>query len=309
MIAPKASICMPIYNSAAYLAAAIESALSQQYDSLEILILDDCSTDGSAMIASAYAEKFSQIRFIGNENNIGMVANWNRCLELARGKYIKFLFGDDLLSSPFNVQRLADILDQNREVTLACSFRRIIDQNDRIVTEAGFYTSNRIVEGSLAIRKCLISAWNHIGEPTAVMFRKKDAARGFLTGYRQIVDLEMWFHLLKQGSVYCEREALVSFRRHPDQQTAHNAKTRVHIEEMLRIYDTYLPDVRLNKSLKKALYYVQCYQIWKGYIKDGVITRVQAEQVISRYIPTKLFKSMIPLYKILNPLRKLIFYF
>jgi len=307
MNSPKVSICIPVYNSAAYLTAAVESALVQEYDNFEILIVDDGSTDGSAEIAAGFAERSSLVRFVANTINIGMVPNWNRCMELARGEYIKFLFGDDLLSSPHNICRLAGILDLHQEVVLACSFRSIIDKNGHTTSEDGFTPTGRPVEGLWAIRRCLYSAWNHIGEPTVVMFRKKQAERGFLPGFRQTVDLEMWCHLLLQGSIWCEREPLAAFRRHPEQQTERNAAEQVHLEEMLRLYDDYLhrSGIRLPRLLESALYYVQCYRVWKGYRTHDTLGREEAEQIISRYIPVGQFTRLIPIYKILNPLWKL----
>jgi glycosyltransferase involved in cell wall biosynthesis len=310
MTSPKVSICIPVYNSAVYLAAAIKSALAQQYDSFEILIVDDCSTDGSAEIAADFAERDPRIRFVPNSINQGMVHNWNRCLELARGEYIKYLFSDDMLSSPHNIARLADVLDRHREVTLVCSFRSFIDHDGYATAERGFTPTGRPVSGKKAIRSCLTSAWNYIGEPSVVMFRKLQAQRGFHSGYRQMVDLEMWFYLLLQGDIWCEREPLAAFRQHPDQQTAKNAEGLVHLEELLRLYDAYLVDdrVRLPGVVKSALYYVQCYQVWKGYRSKKILSREQAEEIISRYFLINRFMFMIPVYKILNPLRKLILF-
>jgi glycosyltransferase involved in cell wall biosynthesis len=308
MSSPKVSVCIPVYNSAAYLTAAIESALAQQYESFEILIVDDCSTDGSAAIAARFADSDPRIRFIPNTSNLGMVKNWNRCLELAHGEYIKFLFGDDLLSSPHNLERLAKVLDHHPKVTLACSFRTLIDHNGHAMAERGFTPTGRPVSGLLAIRDCLTAARNYIGEPSVVMFRKKQAGRGFHCDYRQMVDLEMWFHLLLQGDIWCEREPLSAFRHHPEQQTVINVGELVHLEETLRLYDTYLHDsgVRLTGLFETALYYVQCYRIWKGYRHSGILSCEQAEQIITRYIPMKQFKRMIPLYKLLNPLWKIV---
>jgi glycosyltransferase involved in cell wall biosynthesis len=307
MSTPKVSICIPAYNSAAYLSAAVESALAQRYDSFEILIVDDCSSDGCADIAAGFAERDLRVRFVANSFNLGMVQNWNRCLELARGEYIKFLFGDDLLSSPDNLGRLADVLDRHQDVALACSFRSLIDPNGHVIAERGYTPTGCSVPGASAIRNCLISAWNFIGEPSVVMFRKQQAQRGFDTGYRQLVDLEMWFHLLLQGDIWCERESLAAFRHHPEQQTVRNVGELVHLEEILRLYDAYLhaSGVHLPPLLETALYYVQCHKVWKGYRNHGTLNREQAEQIISRYIPLKRFIRLIPVYKVFNPLWKL----
>ena len=308
MHSPKVSICIPVYNSAGYLGAAIESALGQQYDRFEILIVDDGSTDGSDEIAADFARRSSVIRFVRNSQNIGMVANWNRCLELARGEYIKFLFGDDLLTAPDAIERLAAVLDRHQEVALAGSFRTIVDSGGRVLAEQGFTPTGRVVAGRQAIRDCLTAARNYIGEPTVVMFRRQQALRGFDPAYRQMVDLEMWFHLLMQGALWVERQPLAAFRQHQRQQTTKNNSELVHFEEFMCLYDRYLraSGIWLPRLLNIALYYVQCYQIWKGYRYQGVFERDYAEKIIARYISIKRFKSLIPVYKVLNPLWKLV---
>jgi hypothetical protein len=175
------------------------------------------------------------------------------------------------------------------------------------MAERGFTPTGRSVSGALAIRDCLTAARNYIGEPSVVMFRKQQASRGFHGGYRQMVDLEMWFYLLLQGDLWCDREPLAAFRYHPEQQTARNVGELVHLEETLRLYDAYLHDSgwRIPRLLEAALYYVQCYRVWKGYRNHGILSCEQAEQIISRYIPMKRFTRMIPMYKALNPLWKL----
>ena len=305
---PKVSICIPIYNSAKFLGAAVESALAQVFDSFEVLIIDDCSSDESATIASQYAAQSPLIRFVSNKKNIGMVANWNLCLKLAKGEYIKFLFSDDLFATTCNIHRLATVLDQHPEVALACSYRSIIDSQGTIQAEKGFEPSGQVVAGSRAAEKCLSAGVNYIGEPSVVMFRKDEAARGFVDSYRQLVDLEMWLHLLQHGGIWCEQEALAAFRRHPDQQTTGNVKARIHLDELLCLYDTYFKHdlISHSKAYKMVLYYVQCYQVWKCYAKDRIMTREQAEKIIGRYFSPLIFKSMIPLYKFLNPLRKVL---
>lgn len=101
------SICIPTYNSGALVAYAIESALKQDFTDYEILIVDDKSTDSTLEEIKKYAS-FEKVRIVVNEQNLGLTANWNKCLQLAQGKYIAFLHHDDefeatLLSEVFEV--------------------------------------------------------------------------------------------------------------------------------------------------------------------------------------------------------------
>lgn len=101
------SICIPTYNSGALVAYAIESALKQNFSDYEILIVDDRSTDSTTEEVYKYASR-ERVRIVVNEQNLGLTGNWNKCLQLARGKYVAFLHHDDefepdLLSEVFEV--------------------------------------------------------------------------------------------------------------------------------------------------------------------------------------------------------------
>lgn len=90
----KYSICIPVYNMARTIEGCVRSALVQTYrGDFEVLLLDNGSTDGTYERAGAIVDP--RFRCIRNEHNLGAYGNHNRCLELARGDWIKFLHGDD----------------------------------------------------------------------------------------------------------------------------------------------------------------------------------------------------------------------
>lgn len=92
---PLATIAMVTYNSSAYVAQAIESVLCQSYENLELLICDDYSSDNTRKIVQNYSD--TRIRVILNEQNLGEYANRNQAARLARGKYLIYIDGDDIL--------------------------------------------------------------------------------------------------------------------------------------------------------------------------------------------------------------------
>src|SRR3982751_3050681 len=91
---PRVTVCVPMYNGERYLAECIESILAQTYTDFQLLLVDDCSTDATRSIAESYAAADSRVRLIVNHTNLGLVGNWNRCIELATGEWIKFVFQD-----------------------------------------------------------------------------------------------------------------------------------------------------------------------------------------------------------------------
>jgi glycosyltransferase involved in cell wall biosynthesis len=244
MKSPKISVLIPTYNYARYLPEAIESVLEQDWRDLELLISDDDSTDGSAEVIAAYAAKDSRIRFQTHPTNLGMVQNWNWCLSEARGEYIKFLFGDDKLASRQALGKLLKLLETNPSAALASSARYVLGEKSEILALWDDFRKSGVHHGPEVMVRCLNETGNLIGEPSAALFRKRDAARGFNLRYRQLVDLEFWFHLLEQGDFIYSSEPLCCFRKHAEQQSAVNGAEGIGKWELFELFADYRAKAR-----------------------------------------------------------------
>ena len=218
---PEISVLMPTYNYASYIGEAIESVLAQDFEDFELLICDDCSGDDTAAVVKPFCDRDERIRFTANSANLGMVANWNHCLAEARGAYVKFLFGDDKLSDPRALTKLVALLRNHPAAILAASARTILDEKSNVI-DIWRPLPDGCRDGREVILAWLIEDGNLIGEPSSVLFRKADAQRGFDPKFRQIVDVEMWFHLLEKGALVYTREPLCAFRQHALQRSAIN---------------------------------------------------------------------------------------
>src|SRR5918994_2167278 len=118
------SICIPTYNGARFLDDCMESARGQSFDDLDILVVDDQSSDETLSIVSKHAGLDSRVRIEQNPRRLGLVGNWNRCVELARGEWIKFVFQDDLVD-PHCVESLVEAGRRTEATMVACT-RRIV---------------------------------------------------------------------------------------------------------------------------------------------------------------------------------------
>lgn len=294
---------MPIYNSAPYLAEAIESVLAQTFADFELLIWDDGSTDGTAEIAAAYAARDPRIVFHVHASNVGMVRNWNLCMEQARGKYLKFLFGDDLLSRDA-LARMARELDEDPAVSLVASGRTVIDAASRPLETLVHFPPGRF-RGTEAIRRCIDEQVNLIGEPSAVMFRKAQAERGFDPELKQVVDLEMWYHLLEKGRLAYIAEPLCCFRKHQGQQTRKNEQNLVNFGEFFALSGAYLRKPYLGFGWWGARWFLfqRYYVFWKIFRKQEQFRQAAAD-IIDRQYGKRSFLAMTMVYKLYNPCRK-----
>ncbi len=209
---PVVSVCMPVHNGARYLSEAIESILNQTFTDFELIIIDDASPDATHEIASTFRDP--RLRVYRNDRNLGPEGNWNRALEMARGRYIKVLPGDDTLYPECLEHQVAVLEDAgNRDVVLVYCARDIIDSAGRKVMRAKFPGHGRIKAASL-VRRTVRYGTNIIGEPGAVLFRA-DAARrtgGFDASLGFVTDLDYWLRLLQLGDAWAIGAALCTFR-------------------------------------------------------------------------------------------------
>lgn len=215
------SILLPVYNGEAFLEAAIESALSQSFRDLELIIVDDCSSDGSQAIIQRMKERDPRIKTFANEVNQGLFANYNRCLSLAEGRYIKPFAQDDILENDC-VQRMFDVLEGDPGVALVSCARNITDAGGNTVETKRTFSADRKVRGSDVILYNLIVLSNWVGEPSTVMFRSEFAGTGFDTSFFHLGDIDMWFSVLMNGDYYFISDTLASFRRHQTNATDKN---------------------------------------------------------------------------------------
>ncbi len=109
------SVLIPCFNRIDTVGQTIQSALNQTVTDIEVVVVDNGSTDGSYELALAVSDQDQRVRVFRNESNIGPVRNWQRCLDEARGYYATFLWSDDVWHPEF-LQQTSPILDQHADV-------------------------------------------------------------------------------------------------------------------------------------------------------------------------------------------------
>jgi glycosyltransferase involved in cell wall biosynthesis len=114
LLPPLVSVCITAYNIEKYISECIESILRQKVNfSYEIIIGDDCSTDGTLQICENYQRKHPNIRIIKHEQNVGIMPNTIDTLESSNAKYIALMDGDDVWIDEYKLQKQIDFLESN----------------------------------------------------------------------------------------------------------------------------------------------------------------------------------------------------
>ena len=127
------SIIVPVYNRSIYLKQAIQSAIGQTYQNIEIIVSDDCSPDSPEAIVKSFDDP--RIRFRRNQKNLGVASNIISAVKEARGKYVASLNDDDVWNENF-LEKLVPQLENNQDLVLAFCDHYIIDSDGNIDNKA-----------------------------------------------------------------------------------------------------------------------------------------------------------------------------
>ena len=214
---------------------AIESALAQDYPRLELVVVDDGSSDGTRDVLKRYRQ--SGVRVHSNPKTIGASRTHNVALALAGGELIKFLHDDDELD-PRCVSELARAFDAGPQIGMTFCRRRIAEEGEGLEDWARKYGSPHHVLGELqAVNPgpALLRRWmgeglklNCIGEPSNVMLRRTALAEagGFHRYMIQEFDMDMWVRLLARFDVGFVDAELSTYRHHAESLTGVNKREK-----------------------------------------------------------------------------------
>lgn len=223
---PLVSILIPAYNPD-YFSDCLLSALSQSYDNTEIIVCDDSSENHIATVIDTFSSD-NKITYFHNSKNIGQKFNYLKCLDKAKGDYIKFLNDDDILEKEC-VEKLLGCFFEDPTITVATSVRNVIDNNNEIrppiLATTAITEESCIIEGCSAVNLLLRSGINYIGEPSTVLFKKADINNiepncfefGGISECYATGDVALYLNLLSKGNLAYLTEPLSNFRIHQDQ--------------------------------------------------------------------------------------------
>lgn len=246
---PKVSICIPIYNAEKFIHETIASVLAQTYQDFEIVITDNCSTDGSAAIIQSFNDP--RIRYHKNDSNIGAEGNWNKVLTLANGSYVKLLCADDVIYSTC-LEEQVTVLDnkENADVVLVTSHKDVINQDGKLVMTRKYPGKKGHINGLAALRKSLRRGTNIIGEPVAGLFRREILQKsGYYNGDNlYMIDIDLWSRMLKFGDLYVIDKVLYAFRI-----STQSLSTNIGFGQV-KLFNTFVDKLFADKSFNISIF-------------------------------------------------------
>ena len=233
---PKLTVCLPTFNKVGYLPTAIESVLAQEFHDYELLIVDDASTDHTGEAVGGFRD--SRIRYICNPQNIGLVGNWNRCLELACAEYV-IIFHDDDVMLPGLLRREVEVLESNPGAILVHSAAQTIDGSGAVLCVPPPRSWPAFSSGFEFVARYWSLNQSYVVMPSA-MFRKTPALKlgAFNPDLKYSADADLWQRLAFEGQIAFLDEVLLCNRVHSLQTTQTILRNSLQmLEERLKLAD------------------------------------------------------------------------
>lgn len=213
-MSPTLSVCLPMYRSAATVAATIASLRAQSFDDFECLVRDDGRLDDGLAVAEEAAAGDARFRFAANPERLGAAGNWNRTLADAAGEFVLLLCADDLLA-PGGLTAQVGALRSQPSAVLSTGRRDVVDDRGRtLIRGRGWRWRRPLVAGRTALRRFVRTGTNGFGEPSFVMLRREPlvAAGGFDGDWDYLIDVMSYARLLRSAPLAPVEEVLGSFR-------------------------------------------------------------------------------------------------
>jgi glycosyltransferase involved in cell wall biosynthesis len=193
------SVVIPCYNYARYLPEAVASVVTQTGVDLDVIIVDDASTDGSPETARRLAAGDEGIRLVLHSQNQGHIASYNDGLSQVQGEYVVLLSADDLLA-PGSLARSTALMEAHPDVGLVYGYAQ--DFQDRVPPTAEMRPSWSLWTGDEWTRVMCRRGSNIIVNPEAVLRRSvMDRLGGYRPDMPHSADMELWLRAAELGSV------------------------------------------------------------------------------------------------------------
>ncbi len=277
---PRVSVIIPTFNNLRYIDQTVASVMEQTYESYEIIVIDDGSTDDTA---SYFAGLDGPVCYVYQENE-GVSAARNHGLRLARGKYVVFLDGDDLLL-PNKIEKQVNFLDRHPKVDCVHSGWQLIDQNGEMLkTVEPWHDAPR-----LDLKTWLLWKPVFLG---AMMTRRHCVvqAGGFDITLRQAEDVDLVFRMAMNGCLFAWLYyPTVRYRQHGES-VMRNVKEQA--ESITRVLDKFFSGPTLTRRIRRqeplVRYSTLVWVVWHLYRNghvETIVTYLQESLKYSGYSP------------------------
>lgn len=203
---PLVSVIMPAYNDEEYIDQALGSITHQTYTNLEIIVVDDCSTDATWQKIQAFAKRDSRIKPFRNKKNSKIVKTLNFAIEQSTGKYLARMDGDDERTLD-GIEAQVTFMEAHPDVAIVGGISQVCDEKMNLLNERHY------AETDEEIRKALFR-YSPFTHATIVMRRSMLPEKWYDEKFDWAEDYELYFRMAKKGKLANLNKVLYKIRTH-----------------------------------------------------------------------------------------------
>ena len=262
---PLVSVLIPCYNCEEYVEEAVMSIVKQTYSNLEILVIDDGSTDNTGCILQELAKKDNRIKYIKNTTNLKLIKTLNKGLDLCKGKYIARMDADDI-SLPERIEKQVIFLEKHSEIGIVGTYIQIfgvrkgvwrMDTSDKYI-RAHLFCNTSFAHPTVMIR-------------TSVL---RDNCLYYKTEYPHAEDYKLWCDMAQYTKLANIPEVLLYYRINQNQVS--NKFSKEQKETAQRIREGYINDFLAKRNIFirfSTENTINDIQVLKSYIKEKYVLK------------------------------------
>lgn len=253
------SVVVPAYNCAHFLAETLGEVVAQLGDreDAEIIVVDDASTDDPEAVVREVGR--GRVRYERNPRNLGAIATFNRCIDLAQGELVHLLHGDDIVLAGFYRAMEVAFGAGTPALSAMCRTIDIDDAGARIHESRRYREGTGVWDG--AFDAFVVS--NRVRTPGIVVRRSAyEEVGSFRADLPHAADWEMWTRLAAAGPVVFVDEILAGYRKHGESDSSHRMRTGMNIRERVTaigLIGQHVPPARRPRTARLALCYSVAY--------------------------------------------------
>jgi glycosyltransferase involved in cell wall biosynthesis len=257
---PLVTIVTPVYNGEQYLVDCIQSVIRQTYENWQYLVVDNCSTDSTAAIASRFAKSDGRIHFIHYDEFVDVISSSNRALRHVSecSKYSKVLCADDWLF-PECIEQMVALGEKHPSVGIIGAYTLRDDGRNARVEFEGLPYGRTVVSGREVCRWHLLGGHYFLGNPTSVLFRANlvRRAESFYPNSREHADVSVFYDCLRTTDFGFVHQVLTYERVHEaalgTEAKRHSTYEGSHLLDVRNYGPAYLTEMEVKKRLDELL--------------------------------------------------------
>lgn len=283
----KISVIVPVYNVEKYIRRCLDSLVNQSFKEMEIILVDDCSTDQSLEICKEYQQTYENVIVVQHEKNKGISATRNTGIRMAQGEYIGFIDSDDWVDINMYEEMYTQLINNKVDIVI-CAYNEVVDNQ---IIRGNLYRDEKILAKEQLVNEYLkytinSSVWNKLFKKSLFINNEIYFPEGKIYEEQYLT-----YELLKKCSkIKILNKPFVFYNRRPESYTTSKLSTK-HLdalEEMKKIKMNLVENNEYDKYGK--VYSVRCYRV----IQMAFVNKMQfvkSDKEISNSVKSFLRKS------------------